>query len=276
MSEIEKQVSDKDLKRLLSLVKTYTGITMEERKRDLLITRIRPRMRKLNLKTFEEYIKKVQNDSECKQDFINLSTTNETHFFRTEPIWTYFEKEYLPDWFSKNKEATLRVWSAAASYGAEAYSVAMLCEEFKLKNPSFKYRVFASDISTNVLKDASEGLFGDKILEEIKTKKPVLYQKYFQTLTPTTAQIVDPLRKQVEFSVHNLHQRSSRKEFYDIVFLRNVMIYFSESDNEMVLGYARETLKQNGLLVVGESESLARLKTEFQFSKPLIYQKRAA
>lgn len=276
MSEIEKQVSDKDLKKLLSLVKTYTGITMEERKRDLLITRIRPRMRKLNLKTFEEYIDKVQSDLECKQDFINLSTTNETHFFRTEPIWTYFEKEYLPEWFSKNKDSTLRVWSAAASYGAEAYSVAMLCEEFKLKNPSFKYRVFASDISTNVLKDAAEGLFGDKILEEIKTKKPVLHQKYFQALSPTTGQIVEPLRKQVEFSVHNLHQRSSRKDFYDIVFLRNVMIYFSESDNEMVLSYARETLKQNGLLVVGESESLARLKTEFQFSKPLIYQKRAA
>lgn len=276
MSEIEKEVSDKDLKKLLSLVKTYTGITMEERKRDLLVTRIRPRMRKLNLKTFEEYIHKIQNDLECKQDFINLSTTNETHFFRTEPIWTYFEKEYLPEWYAKNKDLTLRVWSAAASYGAEAYSVAMLCEEFKTKNPSFKYRVFASDISTNVLKDATEGLFGDKILEEIKTKKPTLYQKYFQPLSPTTAQIVDHLRKQVEFSVHNLHQRSSKKEFYDIVFLRNVMIYFSESDNEMVLNYTRETLKQNGLLVVGESESLARLKTEFQFSKPLIYQKRAA
>ncbi len=277
MSEPEKEISDKDLQKLLSLVKMHTGITMEARKRDMLLTRIRPQMRKMSLTSFEQFMDRVQSDPETRQKFIDLATTNETHFFRTETVWTYFTNDFLPNWFKqKPKDSTLRVWSAASSTGAEAYTIAMVCEEFKIKHPAFKYRVFASDISSKVLQEAQNGVYSDKILEEFKTKRPLLHQKYFLVLSPTQGQVNDFIRKQVEFSMHNLHTKAPRKDFYDIVFLRNVMIYFSEPDQELVLKNMQDSLKKDGLLIVGESESLSRLKTNFQYAQPLVYKKSAA
>lgn len=276
MSEIEKEMSDRDLKKLLSLIKIYTGITMEERKRDILSTRIRPQLRRLKLLTFEQYIDCIQSNSAERQKFINLATTNETHFFRTESIWTYFESEFLPQWWSKFEGQTLRIWSAASSSGAEAYSIMMLCEEFRSKNPKFKYHVYGSDICTDVLEIASSGIYSDKILTELKTKKPLLHQKYFSTLSPNQSQVKDEYRKHVDFAVHHLHTKNNRKDFYDLIFLRNVMIYFSEPDQEMVLRHMQESLKGEGVLILGESESLSRLKTDFKYSKPLIYTKAAA
>ena len=276
MGEIEKEISDKDLKKLLSLVKSYTGITMEERKRDILSTRIRPQLRRLNMQLFEEYINCIQSNPVERQKFINLATTNETHFFRTEAIWKYFELEYLPEWWKKNSSQTLRVWSAASSSGAEAYSIMMLCEEFRTKNPGFKYRVYGSDICTDVLEVATNATYTDKVLAELKTKKPLLHQKYFDVLSLTQSQVKEEYRKNVEFGVHHLHTKSNRKDFYDITFLRNVMIYFSEPDQEMVLRHMKESLKKDGVLILGESESLARLKSDFTFAKPLIYLRAAA
>ena len=276
MSEIEKEISDKDLKKILSLVKSYTGITMEERKRELLGTRIRPQMRRLKIFKYEEYIDCIQNNPLEKQKFINLATTNETHFFRTESIWKYFENEFLPNWWLSNKGQTLRIWSAASSTGAEAYSIMMLCEEFRTKEFAFQYHVYGSDMCTDVLEIANQGIYGDKVLAELKLKRPMLHQKYFNVISSTQSQIKDEFRKQVEFAVHHLHIKSSRKEFYDLIFLRNVMIYFNEPDQEMVLRHMKENLKKDGILIMGESESLARLKTDFQYSLPLIYKKAAS
>lgn len=249
---------------------------MEERKRELLFARIRRRLRVLNLETPEQYIEILESSEAERQEFINAVTTNETLFFRTPLVWEYFKTEFLPEWYERNRNETMRVWSAASSSGEEAHSIAMLCEEFKLANPGFKYRVYGSDISTEVLGEAKSGIFKTKNITELKNKFPDFFAKYFRALPDGNYKALEVITSNIEFSVHNLHTRSPKSQFYDIVFLRNVLIYFSDKDQELVLHNAHGAVKPGGVLIVGESESLSRLKTEFTFKRPLIYSKAAA
>ncbi|MNJ96761.1 Chemotaxis protein methyltransferase [compost metagenome] len=273
MSEGARKLEGAALRTLLSLVKEHTGITMEERKKDLLVSRIRRRLRVLGLETPEQYVDYLQATTEETQEFVNAVTTNETLFFRTPVIWEYFKKDFLPEWFKQNSGHTLRVWSAASSSGEEAHSLAMLCEDFKLTHPSFRYRIYGSDISTEVLNEAKSGVFKGRSIEELKTKFPDHFVKYFRAVSEGSYKASDVLAQQMEFTVHNLHHRPPKNQFYDIVFLRNVMIYFNDRDQELVLQNIHRSMKNEAILILGESESLARLKTPFLFKKPLIYQK---
>lgn len=249
---------------------------MEERKRDLLLSRIQKRMRVLKLATPEEYLFYLINHQEEIQFFVNLATTNETLFFRTPAIWEYFKTDFLASWAVKNPKSTLRVWSAASSSGEEACSIAILCEEYRRLNPEFKYRVYGSDISTDVLEQARKGLFKAKSVEMLKEKFSDFYFKYFKPAAEEGRfQLAEEILANMEFASHNLHNVPLKNGFYDIVFLRNVMIYFSDPDQELVLTHIYSSLKSEGILIVGESESLARLKNNFQFFKPLIYRKSA-
>lgn len=272
MSESARKLEGATLKRLLSLVKEHTGINMEERKRDLLSARIRPRLRLLGLETFEQYIEHVETAPTGIQEFVNLVTTNETLFFRTATIWDYYQKEFLPEWFASNPGGTLKIWSAASSTGEEALSLAMSCEEFKARNLSFKYRIYASDIATDVLDAAKAAIYKGKSVEEFKNKFPDLFGKYFSA-TENGYRASAVLTANIEYQRHNLHQRPFRENFFDVVFLRNVLIYFDEPTQLQVLENIHRSLQSKGKLFLGESESLVRFKTSYVFERPLIYRK---
>lgn len=273
MSEAARKIESASLQRLLVLVKQHTGITMEERKRDLLLSRVGRRMRILGLKTPEEYLEYLEKTSSETQEFVNVITTNETLFFRTPVIWEFFQKEFLPQWYAANPKGTLRLWSAASSSGEEACSICISCEEFKLAHPDFKYQIDATDISTGVLGEAQSGIFSGKSVDDLKNKHPHFVMKYFKPQGDGALKVNPDLWGRVNFSVHNLHTRKANVGTYDLVFLRNVMIYFNDRDQELVLSNIHRTMKDTGLLILGESESLARLKSPFNFKKPLIYQK---
>jgi chemotaxis protein methyltransferase CheR len=276
MTEAAKTIEGATLTRLLSMVKIHTGITMEERKREMLFSRLRKRLRTLNFDSMEVYLDYMQTNPEEVQQFINLVTTNETLFFRTPVVWDYFQKTFLSEWYAAHRGETLKIWSAAASSGEEACSIAISCEEFKLHHPTFRYRIEGTDISTDVLGRAKSGVFKEKTLDELKTKFPTYFAKYFKEAADGTGfRLHDFICANMDFSVHNLQKRSPKQKYYDIVFLRNVLIYFNEADQELVLNNAHETLKNGGVLIVGESESLARLKTPFSFAQPLIYRRGA-
>ncbi len=275
MTEAERTLSGPVLRRLISLVKQHTGITMEERKRELLFSRIRPRMKELNLPSAETYIDYLENHKEEIQKFVNTITTNETIFFRTPVIWDFFGNEFLKNWMQNNPGETLRVWSAASSTGEESASIGMMCEEFKRSHPNFKYKIYASDIDTDVLDNARKGLYKERSIEDLRARMPQLFHRYFLNSTKPEPQLSEAVLSNIEYFVHNLHSRGTRTVFFDIVFLRNVLIYFNEPDQELVLRNVYASLKPHGVLIIGEAESLARLKTSFEYTKPLIY-KRAA
>lgn len=274
MTEAAKQIDGAILTELLALVKEYTGITMEERKRELLFSRLRRRMRALNIEVVSHYVMFLKKNPQEVQEFINLVTTNETFFFRTPLIWEYFRNEFLPQWSAKNPNESLKIWSAASSSGEEAHSLAIACEEFKLTHPGFRYRIYGSDISTAVLDEAKAGLFSGKSIEDFKVKQPALVEKYFKYVPEEKAyKASDLLRVNIEFSIHNLHRLPAKQNFYDIVFIRNVLIYFNDLDQQLVLKNMHSALKSQGILILGESESLARFASPFVYQKPLIYQR---
>lgn len=258
------------LDEVIRLVHVHTGITMTSAKKVLLQSRLRRRLQALGIHSYDQYVQHLQDNKSEVQEFVNSVTTNETSFFRTARVWEFFAKEFLPDW-SKTSMTPLRIWSAAASTGEEAYTIAMCCEEYRLLNPTFDYSVFGSDISTKTLSVAEQGMYGGRTPENFKATNPTLFAKY---LIPTGEKfaITDKAKQKVSFAIHNLLNLPPKIRSYDIIFLRNVLIYFQSKDQEKILMNMSRALVPGGILVIGESESLNNLQTKFKFKSPFIYE----
>lgn len=275
MIEIEADADTGTQLALLRAVHRHTGISMNEKKWTMLQVRLRPRLRTLALKNYRDYLALLESTPDEVRNFVNLVTTNETSFFRTPRVWDYFAQHYLPRWFEAHRGDVFRMWSAAASSGEESYSAAMLCEEFRARHPSFQYQIHATDISSQVLAAAMAGTFSARSIDGLKATRPAMLAKYFRT-AGTGHVAVPELRTHITFAEHNLYQRLPRREPFDLVMLRNVLIYFEANDQERVLENVRQTIDADGMLIIGESESLSRLATGFKFEQPLIYRNQGA
>ncbi|NGZ84903.1 CheR family methyltransferase [Duganella aceris] len=266
-------LSPATLTALIALVRKHTGIAMTERKSVLLEGRLRPRMRALQIESYQGYLDKVEQDRAEVPHFIDLVTTNDTLFFRTPQVWTYVEKEFLPQWSREHPGKRLKIWSAAAASGEELYSMAMLCEEFAAANPGFSYQIHATDISRQILEVARAGKYGGRSVEKIQATHPDWVKKYFRPSGDSGGlQVVDALKKHVELAQHNLLVPLKPNKQFDLVFLRNVLIYFDQEHTETVLRQAALSMAPHARLIVGESESISGLNTAYQFVRPMIYQ----
>lgn len=272
LEEIENEMDKKTLENTLKLVYEYTGITIHENKKIMIQTRLRKRMRELNITHYSEYINYLQNNTNEVQTFINLMTTNETFFFRTEKVWNYFCKDFLVQWVLSNPNKLLSIWSGASSTGEEAYTMAICCEEFKEKNVTFKYKIVGTDISTKALSSATNGVYKNRSIEALKKTRPLLLTKYF-TIEDDSYKVSESLKNNISFINHNLFDPMPINERFDIVFLRNVLIYFAAKEQEKVLSVIEKSIVENGILVLGESESIRNLKVNFAYKFPLIYAK---
>lgn len=264
------EMDESTLVKYLELVHSYTGITMSLAKKTLLQGRLRPRIKKLSLQSYSSYLSLVMNSKEERSEFINLVTTHETSFFRTQRVWDYFYNDFLPDWYSSNSDKTLNIWSAAASTGEEVYSVAICCEEFRLKNPQFSYQIIGSDISGEVISIAELAEYSGRSIENFKTNNPSVFSRYLLA-SGQKFKVKESLKTRIRFTTQNLYDHPIHDNFYDIVFLRNVLIYFNQKDQAKVLSNIEKSIIRKGILVIGESESLNGLGSAFEFKFPLIY-----
>ncbi|WP_296000112.1 protein-glutamate O-methyltransferase CheR [Rugamonas sp.] len=258
------------LAKLIVLVRKHTGIAMTERKSVLLERRLRPRMQALSLSSYQDYLDRVERDGAEIPHFIDLVTTNDTLFFRTPQVWDYFAGRYLPDWWAAHHGKTLHIWSAAAASGEELYSIAMLCEQFKLGTPAFRYHIHATDISQQILGQAAAGQYEGRSVERLQSSHPDLFKKYF-IVTGKVARVPDELKKHVSFGQHNLLQPLRPAQRFDLIFLRNVLIYFDIEHQKTVLQQARHSMAPHARLILGESETISRLETAYQFEQTMIY-----
>lgn len=270
--EQESGIDQATQRALLDRVHRHTGIHMADRKWTLLQGRLRRRLQALTLESYADYLAVLESRPEEVGHFINLVTTNETSFFRTPRIWEHLWEHALPDWFRRHRGATLQVWSAAASTGEEAYSMAMLCEEFRELHPAFKYQIVATDIASQVLQTGRAGRYQGRNIEGLKRIRPAMADKYFQA--EDDGFVVSPaLRSHVIFREHHLHRRLDGAARFDIALLRNVLIYFDDEGQRTVLEHVRRAMAPEGVLIIGESESLTRLNVGFDFEQPLIYRR---
>lgn len=251
------------------IIHELTGITIDSNRKTMVQGRLRKRMAKLGCSTFESYLDIVTQTKPEQTEFIDLITTNETYFFRTPRVWSYLNEIFLPQW-SQAEGKSLSIWSAAASSGEEAHSLGVLCQSFKDRNPKFDYSILGSDISHEMVQLCKQGRYHGRSIQQFQNQHPEWFKKYM-VMKDEKYEAVPEIRKRLNFLQHNLFAELKSSTQFDIILVRNVLIYFTPNDQEIVLKHLTAKLAPNGILVIGESESLSYIKTTLSPLAPLIY-----
>lgn len=258
----------KEFQKFQKLIYDEVGIELKENKMNLMQSRLQKRIRHLNFKNFMEYYTAVNSDKNELQEMINLMTTNETSFFRENKHFDFLKRKLFP-----SRREPLRIWSAASSIGVEAYTIAMIADEV-LSPRHVRFDIFASDINIEVLDKARAGVYDMKFAEQIP--KHYLKNYCFKGVKEMEGKfmISDELKAKVSFSQINLTHTVDRSigEF-DIIFLRNVLIYFDIPTKQKVVKNVLARLKKGGYFFIGHSESLFNITDEVVQVMPTVYQK---
>jgi len=253
-----------DFKAFCDFLQNASGITLTPGKSYLVSARIRNIMVEHQLQDLSALIKALKkNDQRLHQEVVDAMTTNETFWFRDDYPFQYFTKTLLPTWLSlENKESSIKIWSAACSSGQEPYSLAMLCEEYKATR-SFNKRVeiLATDLSNTILKKAKLGQF-DK-LSIVRGLSQQRLDKFFSPSHHHQWKVNSELKRYIQFRSLNLLGPYSSLGKFDIIFCRNVLIYFTRETKTDILRRMHSCLKPGGFLCLGSSESLAGAKDLF-------------
>lgn len=256
----------------LTTIHNFMGITINRNRKAMLIGRMRKRVNELGVEGYEDYLNVIKSDSSEKQKFINLITTNETYFYRTPRIWNFIENTFLKDWHTNNSNQTVNIWSAASSSGEEAYTLGIICQHFKSMHSDFKYRIIGTDISSSVINIANTGVYKGRSIERFKKSRPDLFDKYMIGDNESGYRVISSIKSNISFNTHNLFEKYSENESFNLVLLRNVLIYFSKQDQEKSLINVMRCLDKDGFLIIGESESLNQLEINTKPVAPLVYQ----
>lgn len=264
--------------RFSAFVQSELGIKMPPVKKIMLQTRLSKRLRKLGLRTFDEYYDFVfgREGKNELQNMIDAVTTNKTDFFREPNHFRYLVKQVLPEFMNTGSsfKRKLMVWSAGCSTGEEPYTIAMVLKDFSLKYPEFDFSILATDLSAHVLKEAHLGIYNEDDVNPVSLEMKQRYLLRSRNRNEMRVRIVPALRSRVEFRQVNFMDKDygirMRK---DIIFCRNVIIYFSRSTQETVLNRICSYLKKDGYLFMGHSETLNGLNVPLVQVEPNIYKK---
>lgn len=271
--ESERDLSDGDFSRFATLIHEACGIALTEQKRELLKARLRKRLRATGEPGYQAYYRRVSEDSSGLElkELLDAITTNKTEFFRESRHFDHLRDTVIPAWLAARAggDKPFRVWSAACSSGEEVYTLAMTLDQALAGKAPFK--VLGTDISGRVLARASEGVYEPRHLESVPEK---LIETYF-TPAPGGRWAVGPaLRQRVAFGRVNLTQPPwPMREPFDVIFCRNVMIYFNRVTQEKLVDDLTGLLKPGGYLYTGLSESLLAIKHALKTAGPSIYVK---
>lgn len=266
---------DKYEARLRSMVTAASGIQLPATKRHLIESRLRKRVRALGLETLDDYFIQLFEDGILKDEMpfiIDLLSTNKTDFFREPAHFTFLMKHILP---AHPVHKPFKLWSAASSTGAEAYTCAMLLSEFAARVSDFKFGILGTDISPTVLETARNAVYSESEFKEIPDQ---FRQKYIQMgQTPKgkpVGRIDEKLRKRTRFARLNLIDPPYPVDRdIDVVFLRNVLIYFDDETQCQVISSTTDHLKPGGYLFVGHSESMTVKDPRLAQRSSAVYQK---
>lgn len=246
----------------------FSGVNISEAKRNMVYSRLSKRLRELSLNDFSHYLKRVKQSTREQTHFVNALTTNLTAFFREQHHFTAVE-QYL-----QRDNRSINIWSAGCSSGEETYSLAMTA--VKARN-SFtpKVRIIGSDINSEVLKFAKKGVYN---LEDVERLPTTIKQSFFfkgKKEQQGKAKIIPDVQNIVAFKNVNLFAEEWQLPgMFDIIFCRNVLIYFKPKEKEKIIRQMLTHLRTGGLLVVGHSENYSHLTQELMSVGQTIYQKR--
>ncbi len=267
----ETSLNDADFAQLRDIVHKNTGITIAENRRSMLFSRLQRRLRETGEATFNAYINRVTNDPDEMQELTNRVTTNETYFYRTPRVWSHLREVVIPRFLDTPGSRQMKVWSAASSTGEEAHTVGVVLEDVRKTTAGFDYSVLGTDISSRVIDIATTGHYVGRPVARFKKEDPELFGRHMVGDDAGGYQVKPEVKRRITFRLHNLLERLKTGGPFDVVFLRNVLIYFTNEDQEKILAHVHAQMRPDGTLIIGESETLASLNCKFEPVAPLIY-----
>lgn len=256
-------LSDADFELYRKLVYDASGIHFSATNRSILESRLKERLREKKIESLAAYYKLLLSDKEELKTLLDSVTTNLTRFFRNQPHFDALEHYVLPELIKlkgSSGERKIRIWSAGCSTGEEPYTIAMLLKDC-LPAP-WSFEVVASDISLKSLMVAKEGFYPDARMQGVPE---AFLSKYFDKKAGGY-QIKDEIKKFVRFDYHNLKNDSGLRDL-DVVFCRNVLIYFDEAAQKATIERFWDAMASKSFLFIGHSESLFGMNTKFEFVK---------
>jgi chemotaxis protein methyltransferase CheR len=257
------------------LIYDRIGINLTEQKKSLLVGRLQKLVRSMGFTNFKQYYDYVVADKSGKalDELSNRISTNHTFFYRENDHFEYFAKVVLPEIKRKHElsgDKDLRIWCAAASSGEEPYTIVITMKEFfKNEYSQWNAGLLATDISANALNAAVKGVFTK---ERVKGVPPNILSKYFKQ-NGREWEISNDLKREVTYRRFNLMNKTFPfKKPFDVIFCRNVMIYFDKETRDTLVKKFYDCTRPGGYLFIGHSESLGR-DGEYQYVQPAVYRK---
>lgn len=243
-----------DFDRVRNIIYKKAGINLSDSKKQLVYSRLARRLRALGLPDFTAYLSYLESTDAEQQEFVNALTTNLTAFFREEHHFDILHK--FASQFSYKRP--LRVWCAASSTGEEPYSIAMtLVEAFGRYDPPVE--IIASDIDSNVLAEASHGVYFENRIDNISLERKKHFFLKGKNKNAGKVRVVDALRNMVEYrQINLLDNKWPLTGLFDVIFCRNVMIYFDKTTQHKLLERMLKLLQRDGLYIAGHSESFSQ------------------
>jgi chemotaxis protein methyltransferase CheR len=271
------ELRDIEFEKISRLVHEQCGINLHDGKKELVKARLGKRLREGNFRSFKDYYQHVTSNAGTDEliSMIDSLSTNLTYFFREESHFHTLSRivtACLKDAREGRRPAKLRIWSAGCSTGEEPYSLAMTVRECG-DDAGADIQIVATDISTRVLGTAVKGIYPQ---EKLKNIPPAMMRKYFQIGSGSSEgyyRIKKEIREMVQFSRFNLMTVPPSNFIFDIIFCRNVLIYFDKETQGALIKRFYQCLNKGGCFFAGHSESLTGLDHDFKYLEPSIYRK---
>lgn len=275
--EREFAYTDADFQKMRGMLNRLTGITLQERGREMVYNRLARRLRVLELDSVAAYISLVEGDGAEARLFADSLTTNTTSFFREDHHFTYLSDVLIPGWIDRRSHSKkVRIWSAACSFGQEPYTLAMVLMESDLRASGFDVRILATDIDGGALETARAGIYRADDLKEVSAARQKRWFRRGTGAHDGQVRVAPELKQIITFNHLNLMDPWPVKGPFDLILCRNVYIYFASEVCSKLTTRFGELLPAQGILMLGHSESIVDASAPFESLGKTIYRRQTA
>lgn len=265
--------SEKDFKYIRDLIMDHTGIVLADHKVDMVYGRLTRRLRELNLESFNSYLSTLENDEQELVHFVNALTTNLTAFFREPHHFEFLSSKLLPAIVKNKASKRLRIWSAGCSSGEEPYTIAMTVRSIIPANSGWDVKILATDLDTNMVEKGSNGIYTEERVTGLSSQNMKKWVKKGKGDTAGMVKMDDRLREMITFKQLNLMHDWPMKGPFDLIFCRNVVIYFNKDTQAILFDRYADMLVNDGHLFIGHSESMYKICDRFKLLGQTIYKR---
>lgn len=278
MHDHEEVISSRDYSRLRELVYDEAGINLGSERKTMLEGRIRRRLKDLAIHSYGEYCDYLFSREGLRDELVHLIdvvTTNKTDFFREPRHFDFLTATAVPEFLASNgARRPMLIWSAACSTGEEPYTLAMVLSEYGLTHPGFVFRIIATDISTTVLKKAGLGIYSAEAVRPVPQSLKVKYFMRGRERSFERVRVVPELRRLIEFRRLNfMDTEYGIQEKFDVIFCRNVIIYFDRPTQQSILEKITQQLRPRSYLFMGHAKTLHELDLPLTPVAPALYRR---